>query len=63
MCKRSEIHIQEALKISDRLGSLLFCDTQKTQEIIEQEYGKRSLVLALRALAGAYRRLKLTLDT
>lgn len=60
--ERNEIHIAEALEISDEIGELIqkqhINEVQRVQGTIEQKHGAGSIILALRALAGAYRRLK-----
>jgi hypothetical protein len=59
---RGEVHISEALEISDNLGHLIQAEqidvVHRVQEEVEQVHGVGSIILALRALAGAYRRLK-----
>lgn len=59
--ERCEIHIAEALAMSDDLGKLIKTpgsnDLASIQAELDRLYGDGSIFLALRALAGAYRRV------
>ncbi len=58
--ERCEIHITEALAMSDTLGELIktpgLNDLAFIQAELDRLHGDGSTFLALRALAGAYRR-------